>query len=152
MANEIRTKLDSRATLTITLASLTNGSARQSTMVSNSNGRPAALVFVKVTSGGSAPTAGSVYEVYLLRGDGTNRTDNAGSSDAAITILNAPLLGTIVVTASTATAFYGEFDTKYLGELGTEFGIAIRNASGQTVSSTGGDHVCAYQLYVPEVQ
>lgn len=155
MANEIRTKLDTRTAFTITLASLANSSVgvgRQSTMVSNSSNRPAALIFVKITSGSSAPTAGATYNVYLLRGDGTNRTDNAGASDAGHTVENAPLLGTIVVTATTSKAFYAEFDTMPLGPLGTEFGITVVNASGQTLNSTGGNHVCAYQTYCPEVQ
>jgi len=152
MANEIRTKLITRATMAMTLASLANGNAQQSTIVSNSNNYPAALIFLKITSGSVAPTNGTVYEVYLLRGDGTNKTDNAGASDAAITIENAPLLGTIVVTNNANKAFYGEFDTSPLGPLGSEWGIAVKNASGQTLNATEANHVKAYQYYVPEVQ
>lgn len=152
MPNEIRTKPITRATFTITLASLANAAARQSTLITNSNNYPAALVRLKITSGGVAPTVGTVYEVYLLRGDGTNATDGAGASDAAITLENAPLLGTIVVTATTAKAFYGEFDTAPFGLLGTSWGIAVKNSSGQTISTTEGDHVKSYEYYVPEVQ
>lgn len=152
MANEIRTKDIARASFTITLASLANGSARQSTLVSNSNDYPAALVNVKITSGGVAPTVGTVYEIYLLRTDGTVADDNAGASDAAITIENSPLLGTIVVTASTAKAFYGVFDTAALGPLGPTWGIAVKNSTGQTLSATEGDHAYGYSYYVPEVQ
>jgi len=152
MANEIRTKDIARAGFTLTLASLANGSARQSTLVSNSNDYPAALVNVKITSGGAAPTAGTVYEVYLLRSDGTVADDNAGASDAAITIENAPLLGTIVVTATTAKAFFGVFDTSPLGPLGPTWGIAIKNSSGNALSSTEADHAYGYTYYVPEVQ
>jgi hypothetical protein len=121
-------------------------------MISNTNLRPAALVHLKITSGGAAPTAGTVYEVYLLRGDGTIRDDGAGASDAAITIENAMLLGTIVVTANTAKAFYGVFDTAPLGPLGLSWGIAVKNSSGQALSSTEGDHVKGYTYYVPEIQ
>ncbi|MFN0159287.1 MAG: hypothetical protein ACKVRP_14600 [Bacteroidota bacterium] len=155
MANEIRTKLDARATFTISLASLANsavGVGRQSTMISNSSNRPGALIFVKIRSGSSTPTAGAVFQVYLLRGDGTSRTDGAGSSDAGLTVENADLLGTIVVIATTGKDFYGVFDTAPLGRLGTEFGIAVVNASGTALDSTGGNHVCAYQLYADEVQ
>lgn len=150
--SEIRQKPITRATFTITLASLTNGSARQSTLISNSNNYPSALVYLKLTSGGVAPTVGTVYEVYLIRSDGTNATDGAGASDAAITLENAPLLGTIVVTATTAKAFYGEFDTSPLGPLGASWGIAVKNSSGQTISTTEGDHIKAYQYFVPEAQ
>jgi hypothetical protein len=125
-------------------------------MINNSSNYPAAIVSLKITSGAAAPTVSTVYEVYLLRGDdpssSTYRSDGAGASDAAITILNAKLLGSIVVTASGATAFYGDFDTSALGPLGPEWGIAVKNSSGQTVSTTEGDHFKGYVYYVPEVQ
>jgi len=152
MANEIRTKNIAQAGFTITLASLANGSARQSTLNTNSNNYPAALINLKITSGGSAPTAGAVYEVYLLRSDGAIADDNAGASDAAITIENAPCIGTIVVTATTAKAFYGVFDTSPYGPLGPTWGIAVKNSSGNALSTTGGDHDYNYSYYVPEIQ
>lgn len=150
--SEIRQKPITRATFTMTLASLANAAARQSTLISNSNNYPSALVYLKITSGGSAPTVGTVYEVYLIRSDGTNATDNAGASDAAITLENAQLLGTIIVTATTAKAFYGEFDTAPLGPLGASWGIAVKNSTGNALSSTEGDHTKAYQYFVPEAQ
>ena len=152
MANEIRTKDIASAGFTITLASLADASARQSTLLTNSSNYPAALIHLKITSGGVAPTVGSVYEVYLLRSDGTIADDNAGASDAAITIENAALLGTIVVTATTAKAFYGVFDTSTLGPLGSSWGIAIKNETGQALSSTEADHDKNYVYYIPEVQ
>ena len=156
MANEIRIKPITKATFTITLASLTNTSARQSTMINNSSNYPAAIVYLRIESGGTAPTAGAVYEVYLLRGDdaasSTYRTDNAGATDAAITIENAQLLGTIIVTATINKNFYGEFDTAFLGILGPEWGIAIKNSSGQTLFATEGNHFKGYVYYVPEIQ
>lgn len=150
--NKIAITLRSRAALTKTLASLAAGSSRQTTMVSNTNNDPAALVFVKLRSGAVAPTAGRVYEIYLLRGDGTNRTDGAGATDAAITIENAPLLGTIVVTATTAKDFYGEFDTAPLGPLGAEYGIAVKNATDQALDATESNHVIAVTPYIPDIQ
>ena len=152
MANEITTKDIASAGFTITLASLADGSGRQSTLITNSSNYPAALVHIKITSGASAPTVGSVYEVYLLRSDGTIADDGAGASDAALTIENAPLLGTIVVTATTAKAFYGVFDTAPLGPLGSSWGIAIKNETGNALSSTEGDHDKNYVYYIPEVQ
>jgi len=156
MASEIRTKPIAKATFTLTLASLANAAARQSTMIANASNYPAAIVTIRIKSGGVAPTAGTVYEVYLLRGDdaasSTYRSDAAGASDAAITIENAILLGTITVTATTAKNFYGEFDTAPLGPLGPEWGIAVKNASGQALSSTEGDHLKGYVYYVPEAQ
>lgn len=152
MANEIRTKTVSTNVLTITLSNLTNGSARQSTLLSNSSNYPAALVTAKMQSGVGAPTAGSIYEVYLLRSDGTTADDNAGASDAAITIENSPLLGTMVLTATANKNFYGIYDTAVLGPLGTTWGIAVKNSSGQTTSLTSGNLIIQASYYVPEIQ
>lgn len=152
-AKQINTKNIASAGFTITLASLANGSARQSTLVDNSStDYPAALVLMKISSGASGPTAGTVYEIYLIRGDGTIRDDNAGATDAAITIENAPLLGTMVLTNSTNKNFYGIFDTAPLGPLGPEWGIAVKNSSGQSLHGTEGNHDYNYVYYVPEVQ
>lgn len=156
MPNEIRISPITKATFTMTLASLTNTNARQSTMIANTNNYPAAIVYLAIKSGAVAPTSQTVYEVFLLRGDdpssSTHRTDGAGASDAGITILNAPQLGLIVVTNATNTVFRGEFDTAFLGPLGPEWGIAVRNSSGQALNATEGDHFKGYVYYVPEVQ
>jgi hypothetical protein len=152
MANEIRTKLDTAAAFTQTLASLPTGSAVQTTMITNTNQRPGALIYYRLRSGGTGPTAGSVYELFLLRSDGTVSDDNAGASDAAITIENAPLLGTMILTNTANKYFYGVFDTAPLGPLGSSWGIAVRNSSGQTMHATESDHVKRYTVYVPEVQ
>lgn len=156
MANEIRLKPILKATFTMSLAGLVNQTARQSTMVSNSNNYPGAIVYFGISSGAVAPTSGAVYEVFLLRGNdpasSDYRTDGAGATDAAITIRNAHALGQIVVANSANTVFYGEFDTSYAGPLGPEWGIAIRNSSGQNLHGTEGNHFKGYVYYVPEVQ
>jgi len=153
MPNEIRTKPITKANFTITLASLANATARQSTLLTNSSNYPGALLYFRIKSN-AAPTAGSVYEIYLLRADETPTLadDNAGASDAAITIENSPLLGTIVLTATATKNFYGVFDTSVLGPLGPKWGIAVKNSSGQTVSTTEGDHGYEYVYYLPEIQ
>ncbi len=153
MANEIRTKQDAVANFTITLAGLAAGSARQSSIVSNPNRRPAALVYLIIQSG-NAPAAGTIYEVYLLRGDGVPayRTDGAGAVDAAITIVNAQLMGTIVVTNNANTNFYGDFDTSPLGPLGFQWGIAVRNSTDQPLNAVEANHVKEYSMYLPEIQ
>lgn len=161
MANQIQTLPITEASFTITLASLANSTAgvgRQSTMIDNtSNNYPAALIYLKIESGASTPTVNNLYLVYLLRGDipggsSNYRTDGAGASDAGLTILNANLLGTIRVTASANTNFYGDFDTAPLGPLGAEWGIAIVNSSGQALNATEGNHLKKYRYYIPEIQ
>ena len=158
MANQINTKDITLGTFNITLASLANASARQSDTINNStNDYPAALVYTTICSGAAAPTAGNIYEVYLIRGNAapasqTHMTDNAGTGDAAITIENAPMLGAVVVTATANKKFYGEFDTAALGPLGPQWGIAIKNNSGGTINPTAGSTLCTYVQYVPEIQ
>lgn len=154
MANEIRTKFDAVSTFTISLAGLGSNASRQSTIVTNSNNRASALVYMRIRSGNGAPNAGTVYLVYLLRDDGvtTLRTDGAGTTDAAITIVNAQLLGTIVVTNNANTNFYGEFDTAALGPLGPKWGIAVTNQTNQSLDATEGNHIKEYAYYLPEIQ
>lgn len=151
MAAEIRLKPITAASFTITLASLASGSARQATVLSNSSNYPRALVYIRIKSN-TAPTAGGSYDIYLGRSDGTVRTDGAGASDAAITVLNARLLGSIVVTASATTNFFGIFDTGGLGALGTEWFIIVKNNTSQAISATESDHYYKYAYLVPEVQ
>jgi hypothetical protein len=154
--SQIRTKMITRATFTLSLApggvGLANGSSRQSDLITNSNNYPGALVYIKIKSGASVPTANTTYEVFLVRKDSTISDDNAGTGDAAITIENSNLLGVIIVTASAAKNFYGVFDTSHLGALGPTWGIAIRNNTGQAVDTTESNHVKGYSYYVPELQ
>jgi hypothetical protein len=156
MANAVLTKTDAAATFTLSLASLANGSARQSDVIANSNNRPAAIVYLKIKSGAVAPSAGGTYTVHLIRSNKSSspdyRSDGAGASDAAITMENARFLGAIVVTATADKVFYGEFDTSPWGPLGPEWGIIVRNGSGQAVSATEADHFKGYVYYYPELQ
>jgi len=151
MANEIRTKDVAEAAFTTTMASLAAAAGRSSAAITNTNDQPAALISVTVYSG-TAPTAGGCYTIYLLRDTGTIATDGWGGSDAAFTPVNAPILGTLVVTNDANTAFSGVFDTAPFGPLGPTFGIAIENNTDQAVHATEGNSVEYYNYYVPEVQ
>jgi hypothetical protein len=141
-------ELADRATFTISLAALAAGAGRQSTMIDNSSDLYfSALVSLRIRSGGVAPTAGQIYEIYLIRGDGTIADDGAGAADAAFTAENAPLLGTIVVTANAGKDFYGVFDTAPFGPLGASWGIAVMNETDQALDADEGDHIKGYTLY-----
>lgn len=137
----------SATAFTITLASLASsvvGVGRQSTLVTGNTAR-SALIAVKFTVG-TTPTANTLIYVYLIRGDGTLNDDGAGASDAALTVINAPLLGTILVPAATSnTAYTALFDTKFLGSLGPSFGIAVVNSTAVTANATGGNFTAEYR-------
>ena len=135
---------------TITLASLassTTGVGRQSTLVDNSaNLYTSAQIDLKITTG-TTPTANTLVYVYLIRSDNNTPIidDGAGASDAGLTVVNAPLLGTILVSAATSNAaYYGVFDTKFLGSIGPKWGIAVVNSTGAALNSTEGNHIKEY--------
>ena len=139
------------ASFTITLASLANGSSRQGTIISNSGDYPAALIFGKVMTG-TTPTVNTLFEFYLIRSNGTYRDDKAGAADAAITIRNAFLLGTISVTADSDTSYEFVMDTAPLGALGPEWTIAVKNSTGSALNATGSNFDIDYRYYTPDVQ
>lgn len=131
---------------TITLASLTNGSARQSTEIDNTtNLYVGAYIAVNIKMG-TSPTSNTIISVYILRNDNNGtaiRDDGAGASDAAITIKNAQVIGTLSTGSSAATGdvLKGVF---YVDNIGPKWSIAIKNDSGVTLDATGGNHVVNY--------
>lgn len=160
MASEIRTKDITKGQFTITLASLASSTSagQQATLLDNSsNDRPAALVYLKTQVNATTGADGSIT-VYLIRGNDPSssnvRTDNAGASDAALTIRNAMPLGSLFVPNGTtnSTVIAGEWDTSIAGPLGPEWGVAVLNTTGQALHATAGNHYCGYVYYIPESQ
>lgn len=138
MAN-IKNEYNTGADLTITLASLANGSGRASTARDNSSGKYlSADIRVQVTTSGTSATG--YVSVYLIRSeDGTEYDDAFGGTDAAYTPINAILLGTIL-TPATAT-YHKVFDTAELGlSLPVKWAIGVVNSSGNALSATAGNH------------
>jgi len=150
----VKELLSSPTAMTITLASLANSTAgvgRQSVLVDNTtNLYLSAQVSCSITVG-TTPTANSLIYVYLIRQDNNGTPiadDGAGTSDAGITIINAPLLGTILCSAATSNVAYKRiFDTSFLGTLPPKWGIAVVNSTGVALNSTGGNHVVSYIGY-----
>lgn len=140
-------------TVTLTVASLTNGSARQSTEVDNtSNLFNDALVSLKIKSAASGTSASGTVNVYAYgtTDGGTTRTENAGASDAAITLTvppNARLIGVINAVANATTYRAGPFSVAaaFGGALPDHWGIIIENKTGGTLDATGGSHLITYQ-------
>ncbi len=149
--SEIQQKPDARAAFAITLDSLAAAAGRQSDMLTNTNRRPSALVALALESG-TAPSLGGTYDVYLLRSDGVIADDGAGASDAAIAVVNAEPLGSIVVTASGNTTFKKVFDTTPLGPLGPNWAIAVVNRTDQALHAAGGSNAASYTYLIPESQ
>ena len=159
MANEIKDKFGSSTALTITLASLAAsnvGVGRQSTLIDNTTNRYSKLhIFVKVRQDGSlTPTANRAVYVYLLKADDNateHITDGGGTTDAALTIKNAQLIGALYNGTSPAAGdiLYGEF---IVYDPGRQWGVAIVNSTGRSLHSTGSNHWVRYVGANPEVQ
>ncbi len=133
--------------LTITVASLTNNSARQSTAVDNSSTKyDRGKIVVKLKSGGSGTSSSGYVNVYIAESvdGGTTYAENAGASDAAITLAsptNLRQIGTVNVVAN-GTTYIAAFDTYNLPD---HFVIVVENKTGGTLDSTGGNHSVTFQ-------
>ena len=157
MPNEIKDKFGSSTALTITLASLsssTSGVGRQSTLIDNTTlGYQKLHIFVKIKQG-TSPVANRAVYVYLLKADDNateHRSDGAGTSDAALTVVNAQLIGAMYngTSPSTGDVLYGEF---VVHDPGRQWGVAIVHDTGATLNSTGSNHWARYVGANPEVQ
>lgn len=143
----------SNQAITVSLASLGNGSARASTVVDNSsNDYQDALVAVSVKSGASGVSSSGVVNVYAYgtADGGTTYTDGATGSDAGITLTSPPnvrLIGQINVVANATTYKGGPFSVAaaFGGILPDHWGIIIENKSGAALDSTEGNHLKVYQ-------
>lgn len=157
MANVVLDKYASVVALTITLGSLatsTTGVGRQSTIVDNTTNRYQDILLSVSIKQGTSPTGNKSVQIYLIRdnNDGTAiLDDNAGVSDAALTVLNAPLIGTLINKSSPSTGdvLAGNF---LITRPGPKWGIAIVHDTGVNLDSTNGNHVVSYIGLNPEIQ
>lgn len=155
MANEIKQLFSSINTLTIELRSLASSTSylgRQSTLVDNSSNRyQKILIFVKVKCGTNAGASRGVY-VNAIRGNGIDRDDIAGASDASwLAKGGCQLLGTLVTTAATASAevLQGSF---ILEDPGKEWGIGIYHDTGQPFTGVTTENIVSWYGINPEIQ
>lgn len=149
MAINVQRVGSSYSALTISLNSLatsTAGVGRQSTMVDNSTLKYDGALLNVLIKLGTSPTANKSIFIYLLQSNGTNRTDGAGASDAALTVKNAALIG--IMTTGTAPATGDNLRKTFNVEgLGQEWGIAVVHDSAVNLDSTAGNHVITYAGY-----
>ena len=136
-------------TLTITLASLGNNSGRQSSQIDNTTDLFLdVLIMMAIKTGASGVTSSGIIEVRAFASvdGGTTRTDSAGSTDAAITVVNAPLLGVIQATANATTYKAGPWSLAqaFGGIVPHRWGIIVVNRTGGALDSTEGNHTKVY--------
>ena len=155
MANQILAEHGSSTALTITLASLatsTVGVGRQSTFVDNTDNAQMIRIYFDVTTG-TSPTVNKTIQFYLLcRDDGASpniSTDNAGASDAGITISTAQLVNVVQVTATSDVHYRGSF---LIRNPGISWAIAVVHDTAVNLNSTGGNHIIRYVIENQEIQ
>lgn len=160
MANAIKPLFASPVALTLSfapgavgMASSTTGVGRQSTMVDNSTNRYKRIqLSLKVTMG-TTPTVNRNVYVHLIRDnrDATAiRDDNAGTTDAAFTIINAPLLMALTNTStSTGTILRGNC---VFEDPGPGWGIGIYHDCVAALDATESNHVLSFVGISDEIQ
>lgn len=145
---EVKNKYAAKATITITLTSLANDAARESTALDNTTTLYLdALVRVK-TNGQAGGTGLLDLYVYTALGD-TTYSDGATGTDAAFTAANrrnSRYLGSVQLNAATPVVF-GAFSlaAAFGGTMPDKWGLIAINKSGAALSATAGDHVLEYE-------
>lgn len=147
----IKTNLGTSTALTITLASLANGSGRCSTAVDNSSTNAiSADIYIKTRLNSSGVSATGYLDVYLVRSeDGTTYEDkdtgsnNYTGTDAAFTPYNCIKIG-VISAVTNSDDLYAVVNTELAGVLPRKYAIAIVNNSGAALDSTAGNHAVTY--------
>ena len=148
---DLKQAFGSSTAITITLASL-GAASRESTNVDNgSNLFLDAMVVVQVKLQSGTPVGDKAVYVYAYGSeDGTNYGDNVTGSDAAITLrspTNLRPLGVLLCPDSGALTYKSHpmsLAAAFGGIIPRKWGIVVQNATGVTLSVTGGDHSCRY--------
>ncbi|KKL83382.1 hypothetical protein LCGC14_1975290 [marine sediment metagenome] len=151
MAN-IKQAFGTSTAITLTLASLAQAAARECTAVDNTtNLFLDVLVHLNIKLQTGTPASDKAINIYVYGSeDGTDYTDNATGTDAAITlrsptnlrligIINTPDGGLLTYKShpiSIAAAFGGVMPRKW--------GIVIENKTNLAFSATEGDHTKEY--------
>ena len=151
---DLKLKFGTSTAFTLTLASLASSSTagRESTAVDNtSNLFVDALVRLQCKLQTGSPANDKAIYVYAYGSeDGTNYTDPATGSDAAITLrapTNLRLIGVISTPDSGGLTYKGgpfSVAQAFGGVLPRKWGIVVQNYSGVTLSATEGDHAYTY--------
>lgn len=138
--------------LTCTLASLTTGSCRQATSVDNSSILYSdVLIYLAIKLQTGTPGSDKCINVYAFGSeDGTNYDDNAGATDAAVTLrvpTNLRFIGRIETPDSGALTYKKLFTVAraFDGVLPAKWGIAVENRTNITLDATEGNHTKEYR-------
>ena len=156
MASKSLVVYETIVTPTITLTSLANNAGRICAVVDNTTTRaPAAQVYLRATTGGTAPTVNTPIKLYLIRRSNDGTTDLAdsglGTADAAVSTepTNAEQVGSIIVTAATNTTYIKSF---LVYDLSAKYSFVVWNATGQALNATASNFTFQIVPVVMEAQ
>ena len=141
----VKSTFETTDTLTITLASLGNGSGRASTAIDNtSNNDLDGTVLVKIKTNAAGTSATGHIDVYVVKSaDGTTYDDSFGGTDGALTPSAATFLFSFPAVANATTYVGSERISKVFDRLPKKFAICIVNNSGAALDSTAGNHAAS---------
>lgn len=142
----------SNQTITLTIASLANGSARECTAVDNTTNLFMDVKLqlkVKTNAAGTSATGAVNFFAYATADGGTTYSGGATGTDAAYSNNKDALiyLGSLPTIAN-ATTYVGIFNLSRAfgyGGIPAKWGIVIDNQSGAALDSTAGNHSAVYQ-------
>lgn len=152
---DVKQSFQSSQNFTLTLASLASSATagRESTAVDNTSNLyldAVCMVSVKLQTGTPANDK-SVYVYAYGSVDGTNYTDNATGSDAAITLrdpTNVRLVCVIPIPDAGGLTYESSpfsIAAAFGGILPPKWGIIVRNYTGVALSATESDHFYKYR-------
>jgi len=149
---ERKLKFASSAAVTITLASLAQAAARECTAIDNSNNLylDAVLYLAIPLQAGTPGSDKAIYVWFYGSEDGTNYTDNATGSDAAVTLRSPTnLRGPFVIAtpdsgALTYKAVIGSVAAFFGGVLPRKWGFVVQNMTNLTFNATEGSLIKTY--------
>jgi hypothetical protein len=152
MAN-VKLEWGTTTDLTITLASLATATARESTAVDNTSDKfEDAEVYLAIKLAAGSPGSDKAIYIYAYgSADGTNYTDNATGSNAAITLRapsNLRLIGAISTPDSGALTYkivLGSVAAAFGGLLPPKWGIVVQNVTNLAFDSTEGNIIKKYR-------
>lgn len=130
--------------ITCTINSLANGSARESTAIDNTTNKYLdAMVYLAFAMANTSPGSDKRINIWFYCSeDGTNYSDNATGSDAALTMRTLPnLFGPFIINTPTQNITYKHVIpsvAEYFGGiLPPKWGIVVENKTGMAVNSSG---------------
>jgi hypothetical protein len=148
---DLKQKYGSKVDMTMTLASLADAGARESTAVDNGTNLFNDVQvggFLKAGASGVSATGYVNIWAYASADDGTTYSDAATGTDSAHTLNgNAVLLGVVELNANAETAEFGlmSIAQAFGGAVPEDWGIIIENQSGAALDSTEGNHDLHYK-------